>query len=84
MSKLQDWLNSPESAQQPYAAKILQTVVDDNEALLSALTDATEVIKAARCIRHWHDHEPDGMVVSAEHVRLLWAAIDKYDQEQAQ
>ena len=48
------------------------------------LASAETVIKAARCIRHWHDHEPDGMVVSAEHVRLLWAAIAKYDQESTQ
>jgi len=38
-----------------------------------------KVIDAARCIRHWHDSEPDGMVVSAEHVRLLWAALAEYD-----
>lgn len=33
------------------------------------------VIEAAKCIRHWHDREPDGMVVSAEHVLKLWAAL---------
>ena len=33
------------------------------------------VIDAARCIRHWHDREGGGMVVSAEHVRKLWAAL---------
>jgi hypothetical protein len=33
------------------------------------------VIDAAKCIRHWHDREPDGMIVSAEHVRKLWAAL---------
>jgi hypothetical protein len=33
------------------------------------------VIEAAKCIRHWHDREPDGMIVSAEHVRKLWAAL---------
>jgi hypothetical protein len=33
------------------------------------------VIEAAKCIRHWHDREPDGMIVSAEHVRQLWSAL---------
>ena len=33
------------------------------------------VIEAAKRIRHWHDLEPDGMIVSAEHVRKLWAAL---------
>jgi ribA/ribD-fused uncharacterized protein len=37
------------------------------------------VIEAARCIRHWHDREPDGMVVSAQHVRILWAALRNLD-----
>jgi hypothetical protein len=44
------------------------------------------VLEAARCIRHWHDtmwnaetQQTEGMVVSAEHVRLLWAAIEAYD-----
>jgi len=40
---------------------------------------AAPVIEAARCIKHWHDREPDGMVVSAEHVRALWYALDQYD-----
>jgi hypothetical protein len=31
---------------------------------------------AADCIKHWHDSGEDGMVVSAEHVRKLWAALD--------
>lgn len=33
------------------------------------------VIEAAKRIQHWHDREPDGMIVSAEHVRKLWAAL---------
>lgn len=37
-----------------------------------------KVLAAARRIRHWHDRG-DGMVVSAEHVRLLWAAISEHD-----
>jgi hypothetical protein len=49
------------------------------EARAKALEEAAPVIEAARCIRHWHDREPDGMVVSAEHVRALWAALDQYD-----
>lgn len=44
------------------------------------------VLAAARCIRHWHDSGPDesGMVVSSEHVRLLWTAIEEYDISLAQ
>ncbi len=34
---------------------------------------------AAECIRHWHDsgRNDEGMVVSSEHVRLLWEASEK-------
>jgi hypothetical protein len=46
-------------------------------ALIRELRALREVEKAAICIRHWHDREPDGMVVSAEHVRALWAALAK-------
>lgn len=35
-----------------------------------------KVKDAAACIQHWHDSGEDGMVVSAEHVRKLWAALD--------
>ena len=35
-----------------------------------------KVAEAAKCIRHWHDSGEDGMVVSASHVRDLWAALD--------
>jgi hypothetical protein len=40
------------------------------------------VIEAARCIRHWHDtgRDNEGMVVSSEHVRKLWDALEAYDQ----
>ena len=32
-------------------------------------------VRAAECIRHWHDTlGAEGMVVSAKHVRLLWKA----------
>lgn len=35
-------------------------------------------VRAAECIRHWHDTLGDeGMVVSAEHVRLLWEATSR-------
>jgi len=33
------------------------------------------VVEAAKCIRHWHDRDGGGMVVSSEHVRKLWAAL---------
>jgi predicted RNase H-like nuclease (RuvC/YqgF family) len=34
------------------------------------------VLDAASCIKHWHDSGEDGMVVSAEHVRKLWSALN--------
>jgi len=36
-----------------------------------------QIEDAAKRIRHWHDSEPDGMVVSSEHVRKLWAALQE-------
>lgn len=33
------------------------------------------VVNAAQCIHHWHDRDNGGMVVSAEHVQNLWAAL---------
>jgi hypothetical protein len=33
------------------------------------------LVRAAKCIRHWHDSSNDGMIVSAEHVRNLWDAL---------
>lgn len=38
------------------------------------------VIDAARCIRHWHDREPDGMVVSKSHVFALWQTLNELDK----
>ena len=38
------------------------------------------VVAAARCIRHWHDREPDGMVVSRSHVFALWEALAALDR----
>ena len=47
---------------------------DRIEALEAALRD---LIDASSCIRHWHDAlNGDGMVVSAEHVMLLWGQTD--------
>jgi len=43
-----------------------------------------KVLAAARCIRHWHDRENGGMVVSGTHVRALWGAIADYDAIAAQ
>jgi len=39
-----------------------------------------KVADAARCIRHWHDRENGGMVVSGEHVRALWQALHDLDE----
>ena len=38
------------------------------------------VVAAARCIRHWHDREPDGMVVSKSHVLALWETLNTLDK----
>lgn len=38
------------------------------------------LIEAADCIQHWHDvkvGDADGMVVSAQHVRQLWATLSE-------
>lgn len=40
----------------------------------------SDVIDAARCIRHWHDREPDGMVVSKSHVFALWQTLNELDK----
>ena len=50
-------------------------------ALESQLAEARNVIEAARCIRHWHDtgRNGEGMIVSAEKVRELWNALEKFD-----
>lgn len=37
------------------------------------------VVEAAKRIRHWHDRDGGGMVVSAEHVRKLWAALHDFE-----
>lgn len=42
------------------------------------------VIDAARCIRHWHDREPDGMVVSKSHVFALWQTLNELDKPNSQ
>ena len=44
--------------------------------------ELSDVVDAARCIRHWHDAMRDnsGMIVSAECVRKLWKALDEYDE----
>jgi len=49
----------------------------------ATLRAADKVIEAAECIKHWHDVElnnGDGMVVSADHVRLLWKALAEYKE----
>ena len=38
-----------------------------------------KVDDAARCINHWRDRAPDGMVVSADAVRDLWFALSELD-----
>lgn len=40
----------------------------------------SDVIDAARCIRHWHDRGPDGMVVSKSHVFALWQTLNELDK----
>jgi len=41
------------------------------------------LVRAAECIRHWHDSGKDGMVVSAEHVHKLWEALAALDKDQS-
>lgn len=53
---------------------------EETYALAEEVRDLREVLKAARCIRHWHDSDNDGMVVSGEHVRNLWGVLAKYDE----
>ena len=62
----------------------LETVreIEDMAARLAKRVEALEaalaaLLSAAACIRHWHDGEDGGMVVSAEKVRALWAARDQ-------
>lgn len=49
------------------------------EELSRAEETIAELVKAGNCIKHWHDwgKNNEGMVVSSEHVRLLWAAISR-------
>ncbi len=53
-----------------------------SQAQAQTMREALAVVDAARCIQHWHDRmigQDEGMVVSAEHVRLLWKALAVYD-----
>lgn len=58
------------------AADEIERLRAENARLREVLEDH---IRAAECIRHWHDAFSDssGMVVSAEHVRLLWSATSR-------
>ncbi len=38
-----------------------------------------KVIDAARCIQHWHDRDPDGMVVSKEYILSLLNTLRELD-----
>lgn len=65
----------------------LSRSIDDIEAAGRAMRSAKAeiermqaVVEAARCIRHWHDSDNDGMVVSGEHVRALWQALHDLDE----
>ena len=61
-------------------AQALAVAREANDLLREEILALRKVLDAARCIRHWHDREPDGMVVSAEHVRALWTAIAEHDE----
>ena len=53
----------------------------DNQMQAEAEVDKMKaVVEAARCIRHWHCREPDGMVVSKEAVMRLWDSLSELDQ----
>jgi hypothetical protein len=57
-------------------ARLLGNVTAGRMAL--SLRAVLNVIDAASCIHHWHDRGDDGMVVSAEHVHLLWAELAEF------
>lgn len=54
-----------------------------NHPTAAELQKMEAVIEAAKCIRHWHDRDGGGMVVSAEHVRKLWAALHDLEPYQS-
>jgi hypothetical protein len=61
----------------PDAASVIRLEVEHSRMLVEEIERLRAVVDAARKIHHWHDSGADGMVVSAEHVRLLWAALAK-------
>jgi hypothetical protein len=48
--------------------------------LLAHIERLNIVVECASKIRHWHDREPDGMVVSRDSVMDLWAALSELDE----
>lgn len=83
LRKLEQWIRNPEGKSFTLASDIFDEAADEIERLLKREARLREVledhIRAAECIRHWHDAFSDssGMVVSAEHVRLLWSATSR-------
>lgn len=47
--------------------------------LEAKLAAAEAVISASRCIKHWHDTNDGGIIVSGQHVVQLWDALEKFD-----
>ena len=75
---------SPPRLPTPQEARILCRMAKDTarptpDATITSTVERA-VIDAARCIRHWHDTHDGGMIVSGEHVRKLWDALDRYDR----
>lgn len=61
-----------------YIANLARKGRELERELATLRADVKPLFEAARCIRHWHDTEPDGMVVSREKVFLLWDALKEF------
>ena len=49
------------------------------EAVVAMLPALLAVAEAAGKVNHWHDSPNGGMIVSSEHVRLLWTVLAELD-----
>lgn len=62
---------------EPCTAPSRDAVIDRQaEEIRGLREDFLELLKAAERIKHWHDTHNNGMIVSAESVRDLWAATE--------
>ena len=68
-----------DAPQLDYGDMVIAQMAQRLEAAEAEIERLRAVVEAARCIRHWHDVDNDGMVVSGEHVRALWQALHDLD-----